>query len=501
MPTPKHRTRRRKVDQGPTWTAQVWAYLSPRAFFGLILLIALLAGGVGGGQGFLPEHLLSLLGLLLMVWSLCRVQISDAPIDRGLWLVPALVMVLPLLQLIPLPPVLANALPYRSVLHTDLALSGVTWGWHPLSLNPAATERILWGSLVPVGLYLAVWQCDRLQQRWLAMAMLYFAVASALLGFWQLLAGPESVWYLYKVTNVGQAVGLFANRNHLASLLAALLPVSAGLLADRIRRKMDVSDPIVWALAVSMVILVLGVTATQSRAGFALLMLSVLATVAVLIGRGRGRLWFKRFKTWMQVVGLVGALAIIQYTLLGLLARLEQDPLDDIRWTLVSRTLSVAARFRGLGAGLGSFPEAYYHLGEVTADIPEVVNHAHNDYVELWLDGGVPAMLLVASMLSLIIYKVVVSIRNPAPARPVSRRVAIRDRAESPGLVMGAGFALLLFALHSLVDYPLRTMALSSVAAMLLAIVMKPAKRAAGKSSVDTAELTPAAPAVESSVS
>src|SRR5512143_1162950 len=97
--------------------------------------------------------------------------------------------------------------------------------------------------------------------------------------------GPGGNLYLYRITNIGEAVGLFANRNHLAGFLAASLPVAAGMLADRLRHHVHgIRDLRVWLLTALLVLLSVSVTATHSRAGFGLLMISVVASAAVLFG-------------------------------------------------------------------------------------------------------------------------------------------------------------------------------------------------------------------------
>jgi O-antigen ligase len=356
----------------------------------------------------------------------------------------------------------------------DLEAAGVTPGVAPWSLDPRATERILWSTLVPIGVFLAAATLRTGQRRKLIGLVLGFAAASTVLGLWQLMSGPNSNLYLYEITNRGSAVGFFANRNHLAGLLAASLPVAAGLLADRLRHhRHGARDFRVWLLTGLLVVLAVGVTATSSRAGFVLMMLSVVASAFVMWRAGRDSQW-GRARPWLRVSGVIAGILIVQYTLYALLLRLEQDPLEDYRWEITPRTLEAAAPAAGLGFGFGTFRQAYDEIGDAAANMPVFVNHAHNDYAELWLEGGAPALLLVAGALALL----VLALRRRLTVAPDVHTSETHDR----GLALGAGLGLLLIAAHSAVDYPLRTLTTATFAALLAAELLGSVRAKSGRS-------------------
>lgn len=442
-----------------------------RALFTAVAVTLLLALASGGGQGWVGEDLLAVAGIALIAAALARALTSDVhPARLRVFLgLPAALVALPVLQLVPLPASIWTSLPGRAGLAADLAAAGVAPGNTPWSLDPLATERMLWSALVPAGVFMAACVLCREQRRALVGVALGFAAVSALLGFWQIMAGPGSGLYLYEITNRGSAVGLFANRNHLAGLLAAALPVAAGVLADRLRdRRHEARDLRVWLLITLLVVLAVGVTATGSRAGFLLMMASVIASALVMWHAGRDGLWH-RARHWLRISGVIAGLLIVQYTLYALLLRLDQDPVDDYRWEIMARTLAAATPAAGLGFGLGTFRHAYDEVGDVAADRPEYVNHAHNDYAELWLEGGVPAMVLVLGALAVL----VVALHRQFRSAPAPRARETRDR----GLAMGAGIGLLLIAMHSAVDYPLRTLSMAAYAALLAAVLLGSVRR------------------------
>jgi len=445
--------------------------IATRVLFGLTFLTFFLALLAGGGQGSLVESLTTLPALALVVVA-THLVLSDSQTDvprPWFWALPAGLLALPLLQLVPLPHAIWTALPGRGPLIGDASAAGVTRAWGAWSLSPIATEAILWSAIVPVAVFMAACLLSAQQRQALALGALAFAALSAFVGLWQLMEGPTSRLYLYRITNEGEAVGLFANRNHLAALLAASLPVAAGMLADRLRRHVHgVRDLQVWLLTALIILLSVAVTATRSRAGFILFMLSVIASAAVLY-RARGSRQWAGARRWLPLAGAVAAVMIVQLTLVGMLSRVEKDPLDSFRGTLTANTLQAARPTHGVGYGLGTFVPAYDEIGDASADIPYYANHAHNDLAELWLEGGIAAVLLVVGALTLLAATCVRLWREG--------RVSEVETHPDHGLEVGAAFALWLLVLHSIVDYPLRTLTLAVFAALMAAILASSARR------------------------
>ena len=422
---------------------------------------------LGGGQGWIGEDLLALAGLGLIAAATHRALTRETDQKRLRWLfgVPLALVALPILQLIPLHPAIWTHLPGREALVADMVAAGATAGWAQWTLDARATERILWSAMVPIGIFMAAVTLHRPQRRRLAGLAVAFAGFSALVGLWQLMEGSDSPLYFYEVTSSHSAVGFFANRNHLASLLAASLPVTAGLLSDRLRMvEHGVRDLRVWLLTALIVVLAVGVTATGSRAGFLLLMLSVLAG-ALVMWRARSRQAGGSAQTWLKVGGAVAGLIIVQFTLFVLLDRLQKDPAEDYRSVMTPATLAAAAPTSGTGYGLGTFVQAYDELGDVTADQREYVNHAHNDLAELWLEGGAAASALILAAAVLIGVALFRALRqsDTSTATPCQAR----------GLVIGAGLGSLLLLLHSIADYPLRTLSAAACFALLVAVLMR----------------------------
>jgi O-antigen ligase len=111
-----------------------------------------------------------------------------------------------------------------------------------------------------------------------------------------------------------------------------------------------------------------------------------------------------------------------------------------------------------LGSGIGSFRRLYPQYEDQAAVTTTFVNHAHNDYLEILLETGIPGLL---TLLLFLLWWAGRAVR-------VARMRAIFPCAWAA--VIGSAALLL----HSLVDYPLRTAALAAIMAALLALMAQP---------------------------
>lgn len=425
-----------------------------------LVVIAVLAGGGQGGLGDLAAQLLAVVLLAILAWQVFNHRVQWRCEAWVRWL-PLLALALPVLQLLPIPSAWWSAAPARAELGAQLAAAGVSPS-RVISLNPGATESALWSLLPPTALFLATLGISRTGQRRLLAVVLSLAVLSVLLGMAQVAGGPTSALRFYSNTNLTEAVGFFANRNHLASLLAIALPLALAATAWVASERSDGRrlSP-VWLLcgSVTIILLVLGIAMARSRAGLLLGMIAVLGSLPIVMTlrkqRGTGR-----------IIALVVGIAVmlsVQFSLLGILQRLEKDPLDDSRWQFAQVTREAAADYAPLGSGLGTFRQAYQPFEARHEPGKSIVNHAHNDYLELWLEGGVPALVLLGLGGLAWAWRGVKLwwLRNPESSDPSN---------ESRFLARIAWLSATLPLIHSAMDYPLRTTANLSVFAILAAI-------------------------------
>ena len=116
--------------------------------------------------------------------------------------------------------------------------------------------------------------------------------------------------------------------------------------------------------------------------------------------------------------------------------------------------VQAAAAYLPWGSGLGSFSAAYAPFEPVAAMTNVYALHAHNDLVELAVEAGIPGLILLLALLGLLVAGV---------------RKALTDRTSPDAIMLAVLIAVLMPLAHSLVDYPLRTLAVSSLFALVLA--------------------------------
>ena len=201
-----------------------------RAYLAIALLVAAFLLGGGSRADIVSLLLLRPLSAVALVYALWKY----GPLFwQERWL-PGLIIaivLLPVLHLVPLPPAIWSELPGRGVVADTFRATGMALPWQAISMTPIATLNALLSLMLPVAMLLLCFSLDKAQQAGLLRAVLIIGMASGLLGLLQAIGSPTSPLYLYRITNNGMAVGLFANRNHQAIFLACLLPLLAAHLS------------------------------------------------------------------------------------------------------------------------------------------------------------------------------------------------------------------------------------------------------------------------------
>ena len=329
----------------------------------------------------------------------------------------------------------------------------------PLSLAPYDSLATILALLPPLGMLAAMLGLRAYSAAWLALALVAGAMAGVLLGILQVSSPiPQaSPWYLYRISNFGVATGFFANSNHMANLLLVTMPFVAAIGVTLRQQSKDVRlRSAGLAVACSgLALAVLGLILNRSLAGYGLGVPVVLASLAILFGLTAA--WVRAAVVAIGATG-IAAIALLWSSPIGSqMDRLGASTSVISRQQIATNSLALAAEFAPVGSGLGTFPKIYPRT-ENPAKVERVyVNHAHNDYVELAVETGLPGVLLIVAFLIWWAIAVMRMLRSPA---------------SDPFAVAGA-IASAAILLHSLVDYPLRTAAISAVFAMSLALVIQ----------------------------
>ncbi|CCB66364.1 O-antigen polymerase [Hyphomicrobium sp. MC1] len=434
-------------------------------------LCASLVLGGATRSGALGDVFLQFLCAFVLIAALREIVLRQA-LGQFKWplLFIAAAVLIPVLQLVPMPLDLWKHLPGRSVIAETYILIERDQPPSPLTLTPTATWLSGLSLLPPIAVFLGVLTLSNVERRYLSLLVIAMAVASVFLGLLQLIQGPHSALRFYDITNRTEAVGFFANRNH----LAALLYVSALLIGVHLLETLAVArtvhskriDANSLALLIgwltALVIVMAGAMMARSRAGLLLMFIALLGSVS--LARADMRLKMLRPGITSAVIGTAIAIPafLSPLALYRILERFGADSADNLRIPFARNTISAAMAYMPWGSGLGSFVPVY-QLFEPTPEMGlTYANHAHNDLLEVWLETGVVGLILVAIVCSWLF----------------RRSLALwNDKAKSGidlPLRRAAAIALALLLAHSLVDYPLRTTAIATVSAMLAAFLFWP---------------------------
>ena len=206
-----------------------------------------------------------------------------------------------------------------------------------------------------------------------------------------------SPWYLYEDTNTGVATGFFANANHMAILLVITLPFLAAILASTGGRDRDVQrySAVVALAAGAGLVVAVGIALNGSLAGYGLAIPVLMASaIIVLPGRYRAIRWLAP----LAGVLLIGAVGWLATTPLSSRTSLERNATTSVssRHEILTTSMAATKEFMPLGSGIGTFRRIYaLYENHDTLDPTTYVNHAHNDYLEIALETGVPGLVVV----------------------------------------------------------------------------------------------------------
>jgi O-antigen ligase len=419
------------------------------------LFLALLLGG--STRAIWGNMTLQLLATALLAWAVLSPAREPWPHQaRPLVLIAVAGLVLILLQLVPLPPALWSTLPGREPVAQGYAMLGDPLPWLPLSLNPHGSLASALALLPPIAVAAAILNKPQ-REAWLAAALLAGACLGIVLGALQIAsAGPgESGLFLYEITN-GGAVGFFANRNHMGTLLLASLPFAFALLGGALQtREKDRSLGSSALLGAIVLLLLAGIVLNGSTAVF-LLGPPVLGFSLLLLPMPSR--WRRMLAVAALLLLIVSALAL---TTLPTSAEPEGDMSLRSRLDLWSASAPLVSDVFPVGSGLGSF-EPFFHLYENPAETTRTyVNHAHNDYLELLIELGIAGGLLIIAFLAFWSRLAFRLWRLPAASR-LARAATIVSAA---------------VLVQSLVDYPLRTAAIASLFGLCLGLMARSARQ------------------------
>ncbi|QCB47780.1 O-antigen ligase family protein [Hydrogenophaga sp. PAMC20947] len=440
------------VISGDTPAQAHWANRAFAVAFGLALALIVFATLIRGGNRYVPLLALEWLGLLVCLawgWGALLQGRWPAGWGKGLsrWGFAALAA-------LPVWVLLLNALGASSA--TPLA------GWAAALVGlPVAAMWLLGLSASPA------------QTRSLWLAWLWMALAQAAMGLMQL-GGWEAL--RFGLESGEKLIGTYASKNTYSNLLVMAVPLAVyGLLAQGGNESGKGRSGRPWLWGGAWFVLLACISLSTSRTGIATGLLTALLSVGLLMpnrssqGRGTGA-GSKRGKRWVWL-GAAALLAAVALTGgLEWLARFEGERLaadDAVRGLMREATWQGAMTHWPWGSGLGSYRWVFpaFHPAELGG---YVIDMAHNDYLQLFMELGVVFVALAALVLALVARRLVQLVGKARGARRGAGGWAEADRL-AVACVLGA----LATALHALVDYPLHIPANAMMAAFLLGVFLR----------------------------
>lgn len=427
----------------------------PRWQFWLFATFVTLVFLTGGASRIDVQSLLLLRPLSVLMCAIALITLRKAHFVGRDWLLWGLgcIMLVALLHLIPLPPSIWQALPGREDVIAVEKLTGLSDVWRPLTLTPMNGWHAFAALFTPLAVLLLGLQLSSEDLfRCLALSI-GIGTLSGLFGLFQTIGDPMGSLYFYRITNNGSAVGLFANRNHAAVLLACMLPMlviyATGLTETnaQLRRRRMVAS----VIAIVLVPLIL---VTGSRSGLILALIG-LAGAALLYRQTAVPIAASKKPERLGNTAILagGAAAVLSlgsvtyfFSRAEAINRMFAGSGDEDRradfWAI---SLDLFWKYFPAGSGSGSFVEAF-QIAEPSIYLDSTyLNHAHNDWIEVVMTWGLPGLLLIAAAIWLFGRRILAIWKQTGSRR---RPVAMARMAS---------VLLVILAIGSFADYPLRT--------------------------------------------
>jgi hypothetical protein len=373
----------------------------------------------------------------------------------------AVVALLPWVQLLPLPESLWLWAPARQSLARDLATAGVHGYATTWSLTPPATLRSALFLLPGLAMFAWALVSDTTTQRRLMMMCVALPIASLILGFLQLGAPQDSLINLYPQWAPAMG-GTFANPNHQGTAmligLGVCLSFAIGAIGARDPDTGKSRNP--WPAIIAGATLLLGLPLTNSRAA---VVIGVLMLVAAPLGMGASALR-RSGHGRAGVIALVVSAVVAAIGLSAAMGWMKVDEVDEFRWVMRQATFALGATHLPWGSGIGSFIPVFQQALPESLLMPRYINAAHNDYSQVWLEGGLLAVLAAAVC---------------ATALGIATLSYLRRHVGERRLLWATLLGIFALLAHAGADYALRTPALMSTAALLAGILVAQGARGA----------------------
>lgn len=360
-------------------------------------------------------------------------------------------------SIIQLPAILAalygfiQIIPFGTLAETA-GISGIP---RTISLNPFATQVSAYHFLafaLFLGVLLVYLESAARPQRFVNVITV-FGFIFAFFGILQSFLSPNMVYGVYE-TRAGASFGSFVNRHNYASFVEMAIALPLGLIFVGAVKK-DKKLLYITAIALMGVSLLL----SRSRGG----LVAFLAEIVLLVilsrqGGSSKEFGLKVALAGLLVVGIIGGSVFVggESSLTRFAETAASKDITTDRGHIWKVTLSAISHNMPFGAGLGAFGVSYTPYDSYNG--LERVEQAHNDYLQVLSDAGIPGLLIGLFFIFALV---------KAGLRAVRTKNTFRR-----GIAIGALSGCFAILVHSIFDFVLHTTAISVMFLSMLALVV-----------------------------
>lgn len=380
----------------------------------------------------------------LAVLAICVGVRPAPPAFHPVLLILIAALALVLIQLVPLPPAVWQVLPGRDVLSTAANLAGAPQPWRPLAIVPDAAVNAASSLSTPIAVLLLLSALKESERAWMPAVLLGLVSAAMLAGLLQF-TGSGFNNILVNMTP-GEVSGPFANRNHFA-LFLAIGCLIAPVWAFSGERKITWRVPAAMGLVL---LFELTILASGSRAGMLAGMVAL--AIALAFARHGIRRAFNTSPRWLfPAIGTAIVAIFVAFLSISIAADravsidrvVSVEAGQDMRTRALPVVLAMIREYFPVGAGVGSFDPIFRMHEPFDLLKRTYFNHAHNDFLEVAFETGVPGVVLLA---------VAIGWWGWASMRVWRRQIDVNVMLARLGSAI-----ILLVLVASAVDYPART--------------------------------------------
>ncbi|MEP3421286.1 MAG: O-antigen ligase family protein [Erythrobacter sp.] len=428
-----------------------WAILA-------VLIIAIAFGG-GGSKYGIANLIVQLAALIALSFHGKAFWQFWTTAPAALRLLIGLSILLPLLFVVPLPPSVWAALPGRELMVQSYDLLGGQ-EWASASVDPFRTMLAVSALIAPLALLTIGWNAPRdrlVLVGWVAVGL---GLANFLIGIPQVLSNSETGVFYPENPMPGVLFGSFANRNSTGLFLVGALALAALLPMPQRLARADLPMRVAVCL-----FLVVAIVLTRSRTALvlALIPMGLVVLRMILFQRAARRAGHVRSNRsiWITIAPIAVLIAIFGAVLIAAPGRIGDvaerfERTEDARSYIWEDAAYSADRYWPVGSGMGTFDDVFQVDESLENMTLRRAGRAHNDYLEVAIEAGVPGLLLIAGWLILLIW------------------LSWRARNSHDRWIAWSGATILFaIALQSVTDYPLRNMAILTFASFALLILVR----------------------------